>query len=99
MAGQGVNLGLGDVRALAQVLKEASETGQDIGSFHVLQEYARRAELRAMPVMIGVDVLWKLFNIDFGPLNIVRSAGVQLLDTVPLLKNFMINRASNNNSN
>lgn len=89
IAGQGFNLGLRDVAALAQVLAEALAAGEDIGALAVLRRYAdwRVGDYRRV---IGfTDGLARLFTNPLPPLGLARSAGLVALDVLPPLKRWL----------
>ena len=91
LAGQGLNLGLQDVRALAEVLEEA----QDVGNYRVLRRYERaRAEpILAMDAM--VDGLYRLFGAQGTVAARLRNSGLNLTDRLAVLKNILIRQAMN----
>lgn len=93
LAGQGLNLGLGDVRTLVQVL-QARETYRGLGDARVLARYRRR---RAEPVLamgLVTDGLHRLFDTPCAPLAWARNSGMNLLDNVPFLKRRLIQAAA-----
>ncbi|KAK9463759.1 uncharacterized protein V1516DRAFT_705767 [Lipomyces oligophaga] len=94
LAGQGLNLGQGDIASLAPILEMALSRGQDIGDETVLQEYwANRYPINHF--MLGVvDKLQKLYCTDFPPLVALRSAGLEIVDNVPFLKQFIVAQAT-----
>ncbi|KAH9812500.1 hypothetical protein DFH28DRAFT_978697 [Melampsora americana] len=96
MAGQGLNLGLGDARELAKTVKTALENGQDIGSLTALSPYARSRYLNNHLVMATVDKLNKLYSIKASPIVWARSVGVEVLNEIPTLKNLMMGSAGGN---
>ena len=59
MAGQGLNLGLGDVHALAQTLERASKAGMDVSTF--LNEYASTRQRNVSVALGGIHTLQRLF--------------------------------------
>lgn len=89
LAGQGLNLGLQDVRELAGVVRAAG----DPGARRVLRQYERsRAEpILAMDLM--VDGLQRLFAAEGRGLARARNAGLNLVERVPVLKNLLMRRA------
>lgn len=91
LAGQGLNLGLQDVRALAEVV--SARGGRDPGELSFLRRYERgRAEpLAAMN--IAVDGLFTLFKGESRMAARLRNAGLNLADRVPVLKNVLIRHA------
>lgn len=94
IAGQGLNLGLHDVAALAEIITDAMCLGQDPGSADVLMQYerARRADITAMGIM--TDGLNRLFSNDFLPVRLIRDFGLGLVDRMPGLKRFFIREAA-----
>jgi 2-octaprenylphenol hydroxylase len=94
LAGQGLNLGLQDVRALSQAL-QSRESWRDPGDWRVLRRYERsRAEpILAMNAM--VDGLFRLFGAQGGVAAGLRNRGLNLTDRLPVLKNLLIRQAMN----
>ncbi len=94
IAGQGLNLGLKDVAALAETIVDAARLGLDPGSPDVLEDYekARRFDTVAMGAM--TDGLNRLFSNDATPLRLVRDLGLGLVDRLPGLKRFFIREAA-----
>jgi ubiquinone biosynthesis UbiH/UbiF/VisC/COQ6 family hydroxylase len=92
LAGQGLNLGLQDARALAAVLA-AREPRRDPGELALLRRYERaRAEpILAMDTM--VDSLFRLFGAQSALAARLRNAGLNLVDRLPVVKNMLIRRA------
>ncbi len=83
IAGQGFNLGLRDVAALAEVVIDAWRDGSDIGGGAVLNRYAdwRRADQRR--VVAFTDGMVRLFSQNLAPLVALRDAGMLALDLCP----------------
>jgi ubiquinone biosynthesis UbiH/UbiF/VisC/COQ6 family hydroxylase len=92
LAGQGLNLGLQDARALAQVLS-GREPGRDPGDLRLLRRYERsRAEpILAMDTM--VDGLFRLFGADGDLATRARNTGLNLTDRLPVVKNMLMRYA------
>ena len=92
LAGQGLNLGLQDVRALAAVLGDRPSV-REPGDPLVLRAYERaRAEpILAMDFM--VDGLYRLFGAQAEGLARLRNAGLNLTDRLPVVKNVLVRRA------
>jgi ubiquinone biosynthesis UbiH/UbiF/VisC/COQ6 family hydroxylase len=92
LAGQGLNLGLQDARALAGVLS-SREPGRDPGELALLRRYERaRAEpILAMDTM--VDSLFKLFGAGDAFVARLRNAGLNLTDRLPVVKNMLMRQA------
>ena len=90
ISGQGWNLGLKDVAALAEILIEAKRLGLDLGSADLLQTYQqwRRFDVTALAAI--TDGLNRLFSTDFAPLAFARDIGMQAINQIgPLKKLFM----------
>lgn len=94
IAGQGLNLGLKDVAALAETIVDAARLGLDPGSLDVLEDYekARRFDTVAMGAV--TDGLNRLFSNDTTPLRLVRDLGLGMVDRLPGLKRFFIREAA-----
>ena len=92
LAGQGLNLGLQDARALAQVLA-SREPQRDPGELGLLRRYERsRAEpILAMDTM--VDSLFRLFAAESTLAARLRNAGLNLTDRLPVIKNMLMRQA------
>jgi 2-octaprenyl-6-methoxyphenol hydroxylase len=94
IAGQGLNLGLKDVAALAEVVIEAIRLGLDHGSDDVLGRYQswRRLDTSAMAAM--TDGLNRLFSNDLAPVRALRDFGLGLVDRAGPIKSALIRTAS-----
>lgn len=86
IAGQGLNLGLRDAAALAEVLGEARRRGEDLGAADVLERYQRWRRFEATALSLGMDGLNRLMSNDVGPLRALRDAGLGLVERLPGLK-------------
>ena len=94
LAGQGLNLGLRDVAALAEVLVEAGRRGEDIGALDVLERYQswRRFEVTAMA--LGIDGINRLFSNDNPVLRGVRDLGLGLVNASPGVRRGFMRQAA-----
>lgn len=94
IAGQGLNLGLKDVAALAETIVDAARLGLDPGTADVLETYeqARRFDTVAMGAV--TDGLNRLFSNDVTPVRLARDLGLGLVDRLPGLKRFFIREAA-----
>jgi len=94
LAGQGLNLGLQDVRELAEVLAGYDER-RDPGDLRLLRRYERARAEPILAMNIAVDGLFTLFKGEGETLARLRNAGLNLVDRVPVLKNMLIRQAMN----
>lgn len=94
LAGQGLNAGLKDAAALAEVILEATRLGLDIGSTPVLERYERWRRFDAFAFLAATDALNRLFSNDSEPLRMLRSLGLRLVDKFPSLKDGFVREAA-----
>lgn len=94
IAGQGLNLGLRDVAALAESIVDAARLGLDIGGPDVLERYARWRRFDTFTMAAATDALIRLFSNDFDPLRLVRGFGLGVVDRMPGLKQAFVHEAS-----
>ncbi|MEJ0067070.1 MAG: UbiH/UbiF/VisC/COQ6 family ubiquinone biosynthesis hydroxylase [Caulobacteraceae bacterium] len=93
LAGQGLNLGLKDAAALAQVLAEAMRLGEDIGSTPVLERYARWRRLDNVAVSLACDGFNRLFSNDNPVLRAGRDAGMAIVNRLGPARRFFMQEA------
>lgn len=90
IAGQGLNLGLRDVAAAAEVVVDAARLGLDIGSLTVLDRYQRWRRFDNTALSLMMDGLNRLFSNDFGPLRLARDLGLGIVNEIgPMRRLFM----------
>ncbi len=89
IAGQGFNLGLRDIAALAQVVAEAHSAGLDISAMPVLQQYAEWRRWDHRKVIGFTDTLARLFSNPLVPVALARNAGLVAIDLLPSLKRLL----------
>jgi 2-octaprenyl-6-methoxyphenol hydroxylase len=94
IAGQGLNLGLRDVGALAQVLVEATRRGEDIGAVDVLERYQTWRRFDSTALALGMDGVNRLFSNDNPLLRLGRDLGLGLVSTVPGLRRRFMRQAA-----
>jgi 2-octaprenyl-6-methoxyphenol hydroxylase len=94
IAGQGLNLGLRDVGALAEVLVTAARWGEDIGSDVVLEGYQRWRRFDSTALALGMDAVNKLFSNDNPILRLGRDLGLGLVSAMPGLRRRFIRQAA-----
>lgn len=93
IAGQGLNLGLRDVAALAEAIVDARRLGLDIGGAAVLERYARWRRLDNLMLIAVTDGLNRLFSNDVAPLRLARGLGLAAVNRLPGLKRFFMGHA------
>jgi 2-octaprenyl-6-methoxyphenol hydroxylase len=93
IAGQGLNLGMRDVAALAELVVDQARLGLDIGAPALLTAYARRRRVDALALSAATDVLDRLFSNDIPPIAAARRIGLAAVGQVPPLKRFFMRYA------
>jgi 2-octaprenyl-6-methoxyphenol hydroxylase len=94
IAGQGLNLGLKDVAALAEVVVDAARLGIDLGQADVLERYQRWRRFDTMAMGLATNTLNVLFSNKSTLLRTVRDIGLGLVDRAPPLKSLFIRQAA-----
>ncbi|VDC25276.1 UbiH/UbiF/VisC/COQ6 family ubiquinone biosynthesis hydroxylase [Pseudogemmobacter humi] len=94
VAGQGLNLGLRDVAALAEVLILARRRGDDIGSGVTLEEYQRWRRFDSTLLALGMDGVTRLFSNDNPVLRLGRDLGLGVVNALPGLRRRFIRQAA-----
>jgi 2-octaprenyl-6-methoxyphenol hydroxylase len=94
IAGQGLNMGLKDVAALAEVVVNAARLGLDPGSDSVLEQYQRWRRFDTMTMGLATDGLNRLFSNRSDVLRLARDVGLGLVERLPGLKRLFIREAA-----
>lgn len=94
IAGQGLNLGLKDVAALAEVVVEAIRLGLDHGAPDVLRRYQAWRRIDTTSMAIATDSINRLFSNDLAPLRALRDFGLGLVDRSGPVKSALIRTAA-----
>lgn len=94
IAGQGVNLGLRDVAALAQSLVDGLRLGLDPGDVTILERYERWRRFDGAQSAAAFSALNTLFSNDWAVLRGIRDLGVGLVDRLPGLKGLLVAEAA-----
>lgn len=102
LAGQGVNLGFGDVVRLLECLRENVATGAEIGAWNYLKKYESERQKEVFIKLAGIDGLNRLFT-DYNypsmlvqtPLVALRTIGLTASNRLVPLKKFYIQQAMN----
>lgn len=90
VGGQGLNLGIRDAAALAQILEEAKATNQDIGDIRILKRYQSWRQRENLTILGFTDLLDRVFSNNFLPIVLVRRFGLLTMQKVPLVKIFAL---------
>jgi 2-octaprenyl-6-methoxyphenol hydroxylase len=94
IAGQGLNMGLKDIAALAEVIVDAARLGIDLGQADVLERYQRWRRFDTMAMGLATNSLNLLFSNKSTLLRSVRDIGLGLVDRMPPLKTAFIRQAA-----
>ena len=94
IAGQGWNLGLRDVAALAEVVVDARRLGLDPGAADILARYERWRRFDSLALVSVTDGLNRLFANDILPVRISRELGLRAVDRLPPLKRLFMRHAA-----
>jgi 2-octaprenyl-6-methoxyphenol hydroxylase len=94
IAGQGLNMGLKDIAALAEVIVDAARLGLDPGSATVLERYQRWRRFDTMTMGLATDGLNRLFSNRSDVLRLFRDVGLGMVDRLPGLKRLFMREAA-----
>uniref|UniRef100_A0A673AUZ2 Ubiquinone biosynthesis monooxygenase COQ6, mitochondrial n=1 Tax=Sphaeramia orbicularis TaxID=375764 RepID=A0A673AUZ2_9TELE len=86
LAGQGANLGFGDVACLTQLLSQAAFNGKDLGAMQHLLEYETERQRHNLPMMAAIDLMKRLYSTNAAPVVLLRTFGLQATNMLPTLK-------------
>lgn len=92
LAGQGMNLGFGDVQVLQAIL-QGPKAQHDCGDPSLLARYQRQRKEEVLLMQLTTDALMRLFAVDLEAVRVLRNAGMQLLDRLSPLKRRLISHA------
>lgn len=98
LAGQGLNLGLGDAKKLAEILSIAKSKQQDIGLHHILRIFERNRKFENQTMLFGMDFLKYFYNQNNLLLRPLRTLGLSFLDYCQPVKNLFIKTAMGTNN-
>lgn len=93
VAGQGMNMGVRDVAALAETVVDAHRAGLDIGGPDVLARYQRWRRFDNLLMLGLTDALVRLFSNDVGPVRLARDLGLAAVQRLPGAKRFFMRHA------
>jgi len=94
IAGQGLNMGLRDAAALAEVVADAARLGLDPGDAETLERYQRWRRFDTMAMGVATDGLNRLFSNKSDVLRLARDIGLGLVERMPALKRVFIREAA-----
>jgi 2-octaprenyl-6-methoxyphenol hydroxylase len=93
IAGQGLNIGIRDVAALAELVVDRRRLGLDIGDDALLSHYQRRRRTDALVLAAVTDGLNRLFSNTLAPLRLTRDLGLAAVNRLPPLKRRLMRHA------
>ncbi len=93
IAGQGLNLGFRDVKALADLVCAAARAGGDAGADALLAAYQRQRRFDNMTMVAVTDALVRLFSNNIPPVRFLRRAGLRAVSRLPPAKRFFMRQA------
>jgi 2-octaprenyl-6-methoxyphenol hydroxylase len=94
LAGQGLNIGMRDVAALAETIIDSARLGLDFGAAPQLERYERWRRFDSAFSAAVMDGLNRLFSNDNAPLRVLRDLGLGIVDRAPALKRFLAREAA-----
>lgn len=94
LAGQGMNLGFRDVRALRDALRRAHARGSDLGAAHVLRRYERERRSENALAAHGLDAIERVFDSPALPLATLRAAGLAAANRIAPLRHLLASVAA-----
>ena len=90
VGGQGLNMGIRDAAALAQVVQSAYNQGEDVGNLQVLKRYERWRKQENLTILGFTDLLDRMFSNNFLPVVIVRRLGLLMLKQIHPIKKYAL---------
>ena len=93
IAGQGLNLGFRDVAKITDLIIEAHQNGEDIGSYELLESYQRARRFDNISMIAATDALVRLFSNNILPVRFLRRAGLKMVSKLRPAKQFFMKEA------
>jgi 2-octaprenyl-6-methoxyphenol hydroxylase len=93
IAGQGLNMGLRDVAALAECVSDAARQGLDVSDFTALERYQAWRRFDNVSLALATDGFNRLFSNDFGRIRLVRDLGMAAVARIGLARRFFMREA------
>ncbi|XP_022116240.2 ubiquinone biosynthesis monooxygenase COQ6, mitochondrial [Pieris rapae] len=94
LAGQGVNLGFGDIKDLTELLSDALYSGLDITHSDWMQKYETARQRHNVPTQLCVDALYRLYSYNIPPFVLARSIGLQITNALHPVKKLLMSHAT-----
>jgi len=94
LAGQGVNLGFGDVECLVDEVSKSLSNGEQLGSIGPLLRYETERQRHNLSISLAIDGLQRLYVNNFEPIVALRSLGLMLVNSSAELKKAIMQRAA-----
>ncbi|WP_223425121.1 FAD-dependent monooxygenase [Tateyamaria pelophila] len=94
IAGQGLNAGMRDIAALAEVITDASRRGEDPGSIAALTRYEEWRRFDNTALAMATDGFNRLFSNDYTALRGLRDIGMGVVNAMPRLRRSFIREAA-----
>jgi len=93
LAGQGVNIGLLDAAALAEILLDANKRGLELGDLTVLKSYEKLRRNENLKMMTVMDIFYRVFSNEIAPVKFLRNLGLGLAGRITPAKNLVMRSA------
>lgn len=93
IAGQGWNLALRDVAAIAELVVDQARLGLDPGDPAALERYAAWRRFDSLVLVAVTDGINRLFANDLLPVQLARNLGLAAVERLPLAKRFFMRHA------
>ena len=94
IAGQGLNAGFRDIAALAEVISDAIQRGEDPGGDAALQRYQQWRRFDNTALALATDTFNRLFSNDNPVFRIARDIGMGIINAMPGLRRGFIREAA-----
>lgn len=93
VAGQGLNVGIGDVIALGRLMHHTKKLGLDIGGRKLFDDFVKERRFDVQAMTLATDSLVRLFSNHSITLNFFRDQGLKLVQKSSVLKRFFTQKA------
>jgi len=94
LAGQGVNLGYGDIKCLVEQLVQAAHLGKSLSNIGPLREYERLRQAHNVPLMMAIDLMARVYSTTNPALLAAGNIALQVANTISPIKALMKSRAA-----